>query len=96
LATIGFDGKVSLNWLASAGLSKDPDLIAKKEDSKLPSVEKDIIHNLQQVIFGDDEPIKIPEFTGGAKGFFFIKPGTCYSSSSGVTGQTGATQRSDR
>jgi hypothetical protein len=70
LATIGFDGEESLNRLASAGLSKDPDLITKKEDSKLPSVEKDIVHNLQdQVIFSDDESIKIPEFTGGQKDF---------------------------
>jgi hypothetical protein len=70
LATIGFNGKGSLNRLASAGLSKDLDLIAKEEDSKLPSVENDIVHNLQdQVIFGDDEPIKIPEFTGGQKDF---------------------------
>jgi hypothetical protein len=61
LATIGFNGKGSLNWLASVDLSKNPDLIAKEEDSKLPSIEKDIVHNLQdQVIFGDDEPIKTP------------------------------------
>jgi hypothetical protein len=70
LATIGFNGKGLLNGLASAGLSKDPDLITKKEDSKLPSVEKHIVHNLQdQVIVGDDEPIKIPKFTGGQKDF---------------------------
>jgi hypothetical protein len=70
LATIGFDGKGSLNRLASTGLSKDPDLITKEEDSKLPIGEKDIVHNLQdQVIFGDDEPIKIPEFTGGKRIF---------------------------
>jgi hypothetical protein len=55
LATIGFNGKGSLNRLASAVLSKNPDSIAKEEDSKLPSIEKDIVHNLQdQVIFGDD------------------------------------------
>jgi hypothetical protein len=55
LATIGFNGKGSLNQLASAVLSKNPDSIAKEEDSKLPSIEKDIVHNLQdQVIFGDD------------------------------------------
>jgi hypothetical protein len=70
LATIGFDGKGSLNWLASTGLSKDPDLIVKEEDSKLPIGGKDIVQNMQdQVIFGDDEPIKIPEFTGGQKDF---------------------------
>jgi hypothetical protein len=75
LATIGFDGKGSLNRLASAGLSKDPDLIAKEEDSNLSSVEKDIVHNLQdQVIFGDNEPIKIPEFTGGQKDFSSSSP----------------------
>jgi hypothetical protein len=68
LATIGFNCKGSLNQLASTDLSKNPDLIAKEEDSKLLSVEKDIVHNLQdQVIFEDDEPIKIPEFTGGQK-----------------------------
>jgi hypothetical protein len=55
LATIGFNGKGSLNRLASAVLSKNPDSIAKEEDSKLPSIEKDIVHNLQdEVIFGDD------------------------------------------
>jgi hypothetical protein len=70
LATIGFNGKGSLNRLASTDLSKNPDLSAKEEDSKLPSVEKDIIHNLKdQVIFGDDDPIKIPEFTGEQKDF---------------------------
>jgi hypothetical protein len=70
LATIGFNGKGSLNRLASTDLSKNPDLIAKEEDSKLLSVEKDIVHNLQdQVIFEDDEPIKIPEFTGEQKYF---------------------------
>jgi hypothetical protein len=70
LSAIGFDGKGSLNRLASAGSSKDPNLIAKEEDSKLPSVEKDIAHYLQdQAIFEDDEPIKIPEFTGGQKDF---------------------------
>jgi hypothetical protein len=76
LATICFNGKGSLNWLASADLSKIPDLIAKEEDSKLPSVEKDIIHNLQdQVIFRDDEPIKIPEFTWGQKDFSSSRQG---------------------
>jgi hypothetical protein len=70
LSTIGFDGKGSLNRLASAGSSKDPNLIVKDEDSKLPSVAKDIVHNLQdQAIFEDDEPIKIPEFTWGQKDF---------------------------
>jgi vacuolar-type H+-ATPase subunit C/Vma6 len=70
LATIGFNGKGSLNWLASTDLSKNSDLIAKEEDSKLLSVEKDIVHNLQdQVIFEDAEPIKIPEFTGGQEDF---------------------------
>jgi hypothetical protein len=47
LATIGFDGKGSLNRLASASLSKDPNLIVKGEDSKLPSDEKDAVHDLQ-------------------------------------------------
>jgi hypothetical protein len=47
LATIGFDGKGSLNWLVPAGLSKDSDSIAKEEYSKLPSDEKDIVHDLQ-------------------------------------------------
>jgi hypothetical protein len=70
LSTIGFDGKGSLNRLALAGSSKDPNLIVKEEDSKLPSVAKDIVHNLQdQAIFEDDEPIKIPEFTRGQKDF---------------------------
>jgi hypothetical protein len=67
---IGFNGKGSLNQLASVGLPKDPDLIAKEEDSKLPSVEKDNVQNLQdQVIFEDDELIKIPEFTWGKRIF---------------------------
>jgi hypothetical protein len=66
LATIGFDGKGSLNRLASAGLSKDPDLISKEEDSMLPSNEKDIIRDLQdQAFIEDDELIKIPEVVGG-------------------------------
>jgi hypothetical protein len=70
LTTIGFNGKGSLNRLASTDLSKHPDLTAKEKDSKLPSVEKDIVHNLQdQAIFEDDEPIKIPKFTGGQKDF---------------------------
>jgi hypothetical protein len=70
LATIGFNGKGSLNRLAAAGLSKDPDLIAKEVDSNLPSVEKDIVHNLQdQVIFGDDEPIKTRNLLGGKRIF---------------------------
>jgi hypothetical protein len=47
LVTIGFDGKGSLNRLASADLFKDPNLIAKEEDSKLPSDEKDVVHDLQ-------------------------------------------------
>jgi hypothetical protein len=33
LATIDFDGKGSLNPLASTGLSKDPNLIGKEERS---------------------------------------------------------------
>jgi hypothetical protein len=66
LSTISFDGKGSLNRLASVDLSKDPDLIAKEEDSKLQSNDKDIIHDLQdQVITEDDGLIKIPEVTGG-------------------------------
>jgi hypothetical protein len=66
LATIGFDGKGSLNRLASTGLSKDPNLIFKEEDSKLPNDEKNIVHDLQdQAIIEDDEPVKIPEITGG-------------------------------
>jgi hypothetical protein len=70
LATVGFNGKGSLNRLASTDLSKNLDLIAKEEDSKLLSVKKDIVRNLQdQVIFEDDEPIKIPEFTGGKRIF---------------------------
>jgi hypothetical protein len=70
LATIGFDGKGSLNRLASVDLSKDPNLIAKEEDSKLPSDEKDVIHDFQdQEIIGDDELVKIPEVTGGQMDF---------------------------
>jgi hypothetical protein len=66
LATIGFDGKGSLNRLASGGLSKDPNLTAKEEDSELPSDEKDVIHDLQdQAIIEDDELVKIPKVTGG-------------------------------
>jgi hypothetical protein len=66
LAIVGFDGKGSLNWLALVDLSKDPNLIAKEEDSKLPSDEKDIIHDLQdQAIIEDDELLKIPEVTRG-------------------------------
>jgi hypothetical protein len=66
LATIGFDGKGSLNRLTSAGLSKDPNLIVKEEDSKFPSDEKDIIHDLQdQAMIEDDELLKIPEVTRG-------------------------------
>jgi hypothetical protein len=59
LDTIGFDGKGSLNRLASADLLKDPNLIAKEEDSELPSDEKDVIHDLQdQAIIEDDELVK--------------------------------------
>jgi hypothetical protein len=66
LATIGFDGKGSLNRLASVGLSKDLNLIAKEEDSKLLRYEKDIIHDLQdQAIIEDDGLFKILEVTGG-------------------------------
>jgi hypothetical protein len=72
LATIGFDGKGSLNWLVPAGLSKDSDSIAKEEYSKLPSDEKDIVHDLQnQVIIEYDELIKIPEVTGGNRIFLY-------------------------
>jgi hypothetical protein len=70
LATIGFDGKGSLNRLASADLSKDLDWIAKEEDSKLPSDEKGNVHDLQdQAIIEDDELIEIIEVTGGQKVF---------------------------
>jgi hypothetical protein len=70
LATIGFNGKGSLNQLASADLSKNPDLIAKEEDSKLPSDEKDIVHDLQdQTIIEDDVLIEIIEVTGGQNDF---------------------------
>jgi hypothetical protein len=70
LSTIGFDGNGSLNRLASVDLSKDPDLIAIEEDSKLPSDEKDIVHDLQdQAIIEDDELIKIIEVTRGQKDF---------------------------
>jgi hypothetical protein len=89
LATIGFDGKGSLNRLASVDLSKDPNLIAKEEDSKLPSDEKDVIHDFQdQAIIGDDELVKIPEVTGGANGFFSIKPRTCCSRCARTDGYT--------
>jgi hypothetical protein len=80
LVTIGFDGKGSLNRLASADLSKDPNLIAKEGDSKLPSDEKDVVHELQdQAIIEDNKLVKIPEVIGGANGFFSIKPRTCCS-----------------
>jgi hypothetical protein len=70
LAIVGFDGKGSLNWLALVDLSKDPNLISKEEDSKLPSDEKDIIHDLQdQVIIEDDELVKIPKVTRGQVDF---------------------------
>jgi hypothetical protein len=70
LATIGFNGKGSLNRLASADLSKNPDLIAKEEDSKLPSDEKDIVHDLQdQAIIEDSELIEITEVTRGKRIF---------------------------
>jgi hypothetical protein len=66
LATIDFDGKGSLNRLASAGLYKDPNLIVKEEDSKLPSDEKYVVHDLQdQAIIEDDELFRIPKVTGG-------------------------------
>jgi hypothetical protein len=70
LATIDFDGKGSLNPLASTGLSKDPNLIGKEERSQLPSDKKDIVHDLQdQAIIEDDELIKIPEVTVGQTNF---------------------------
>jgi hypothetical protein len=70
LATIGFSGKGSLNRLASADSSKNPDLIAKVEDSKLPSDETDIVHDLQdQEIIEDDDLIEITDVTGGQKDF---------------------------
>jgi hypothetical protein len=70
LATIGFDGKGSLNRLALADSSEDPNLIAKEEDSKLTSYEKDIVHDLQdQAIIEDDELIEITEVTGGKRIF---------------------------
>jgi hypothetical protein len=65
LATVGFDGKGSLNWLASTGLSKDPNLIVKEKDPKFPSDEKDVVHDLQdQAIIEDDELVKFLEVTG--------------------------------
>jgi hypothetical protein len=65
LATISLDGKGSF-WLASVDFSKDPDIISKEEDSKLPSNDNDIVRDLQhQVITEDDGLIKIPEVTGG-------------------------------
>jgi hypothetical protein len=71
LAIIGFDGRGSLNRLASADLFKDPNLIAKEEDSELPSDEKDVVHDLQdQTIIEDDELVKIPEVNGGGKWIF--------------------------
>jgi hypothetical protein len=70
LATIGFDGKGSLNRLASTDLSIDLNLIAKEEDSKLPSDEKDVVHELQdQAIIEDDELVKIPKVIGGQMDF---------------------------
>jgi hypothetical protein len=70
LATIDFDDKGSLNRLASADLFKDLILIAKEEDSELPSDDKDVVHDLQdQGIIEDDELVKIPELNGGQMDF---------------------------
>nr|XP_034569810.1 probable WRKY transcription factor 54 [Setaria viridis] len=70
LAAIGCDGKGSLNRLELANSSKDPSLITKEEDLKLPSDEKDIVHELQiQATIKDNEPIKIPEVTWGQMDF---------------------------
>jgi hypothetical protein len=47
-------------------ITKDPNLIAKEGDSKLPSDEKDVVHDLQdQAIIEDDKLVKIPEVIGG-------------------------------
>jgi hypothetical protein len=68
LATIGFDGEGSLNRLASAGSSEDPNSIAKEKGSKLSNDEKNVLYNLQyQAIIEDDELIKITKLTVGAK-----------------------------
>lgn len=70
MAAIGCDGKGSLNRLESADSSKGPSLIAKEKDSKLPSDEKDIVHELQvEAIIVDDESIKILKVNGGQTDF---------------------------
>ena len=69
MAAIGCHGKGSLNWLELADSYK-PSLIAKEKDLKLPNDEKDIVHELQvQATIEDDEPIKVPEVTGGQANF---------------------------
>jgi hypothetical protein len=70
LATIGFDDKGSLNRLASADLFKDPNLIAKEEDTELPSDEKYVVHDLQdQAIIENDELVEILEVNGDQMDF---------------------------